>query len=92
MLQDTTQLPQTCNLYLELMDFRRLQSVIKSALQAGFRSQLKREVAAFVVDAREFRADWTANGPMVPNLAPADAVVRLKLFQQTFEANCATKL
>jgi hypothetical protein len=39
-----------------------------------------------VVDARDFRADWVTNGPMVPNLAPGDAIVRLKLFQQMFEA------
>ena len=61
-------------------------SVTNSVAQAGFRVQLKKEVAAFVVDARDFRADWMTNGPMVPNLLPADAVVRLKLFQQTFEA------
>ena len=56
-------------------------------LQTSFRKQLKQEVAAFVVDARDFRADWVANGPMVPDLAPADAIVRLKLFQQMFEVS-----
>jgi len=55
--------------------------------QIGFRKQLRKEVAAFVVDARDFRADWVANGPMVPNLAPSDAIVRLKLFQQMFEVH-----
>lgn len=54
-------------------------------LQSGFRTQLKSQISAFVVDARDFRADWVANGPMVPQLAPADAIIRLKLFQQMFE-------
>lgn len=54
-------------------------------LQIGFRAQLRREVAAFAIDARDFRADWVANGPMLPNLNPAEAVVRLKLFSQMFE-------
>ena len=38
-----------------------------------------------MVDARDFRTDWVANGPMVPNLTPGDAILRLKLFQQMFE-------
>lgn len=37
------------------------------------------------MDARDFRADWVTNGPMIPNLTPAEAIVRLKLFQQMFE-------
>lgn len=72
-----------------LMSFLSYSGLIMccTVMQASFRSQLKKEVAAFVVDAREFRADWVANGPMVPSLAPADAVVRLKLFQPMFEAS-----
>lgn len=54
-------------------------------VQGGFRNQLRQEVATFVLDAKDFRADWVTNRPMVPNLAPADAIVRLKLFQQAFE-------
>ncbi|KAK9794950.1 hypothetical protein WJX73_010224 [Symbiochloris irregularis] len=54
-------------------------------LQAGFKKLLTKEVANFVVDARNFRADWELSGPMVPNLAPLEAVERLKKFQQLFE-------
>lgn len=54
-------------------------------MQAKFRTQLKQEVAAFVNEARDFRADWLTNGPMVPDLLPLEAVVRLKAFEQMFE-------
>ena len=53
--------------------------------QAGFRKELVREVAAFVLDARAFRSDWELQGPMVPGLDPMEAVDRLKKFQQLFE-------
>ena len=53
--------------------------------QAGFKKTLVKEVGAFTIDARNFRADWQASGPMVPNLAPLEAVERLKKFQQLFE-------
>ena len=53
--------------------------------QAGFKKTLVKEVATFTVDAKNFRADWEINGPMVPNLAPLEAVERLKKFQQLFE-------
>ena len=59
------------------------------SLQVGFRNQLRREVTAFVLDARDFRGDWLANGPSLPKLSPADAVVRLKLFQQMFEVRAS---
>ena len=75
-----------CTLLMSILSYSGLMRCC-TVMQASFRSQLKKEVAAFVVDAREFRADWVANGPMVSHLAPADAVVRLKLFQQIFEAS-----
>lgn len=62
-----------------------LLSVRPSRLQAGFKKTLVKEVATFTVDARNFRSDWEASGPMVPNLAPLEAVERLKKFQQLFE-------
>ena len=42
-------------------------------------------MAGFAVDARSFRLDWEANGPMVPGLDPMAAQERLQKFQQTFE-------
>ena len=53
--------------------------------QVGFRKRLLSEVAGFTVDARSFRLDWEANGPMVPGLDPMAAQERLQKFQQTFE-------
>ncbi len=43
-------------------------------------------VAALVADARSFRMEWEALGPMVPGLDPMQAVERLNKFQQPFEA------
>ena len=56
-----------------------------SLMQAGFKKTLTKEVAAFATDAKSFRSDWQANGPMVPGLAPLEAVERLKKFQQMFD-------
>ncbi|KAK9841874.1 hypothetical protein WJX81_008571 [Elliptochloris bilobata] len=56
-----------------------------ASLQAGFRKDLVKEVAAFVLDARAFRTEWELQGPMVPGLDPMEAVDRLKKFQQLFE-------
>ena len=54
-------------------------------LQVGFKKTLTKEVTAFATDAKAFRANWQANGPMVPGLAPLEAVERLKKFQQMFD-------
>eukprot|EP00898_Chlorokybus_atmophyticus_P005691 jgi/Chlat1/6122/Chrsp409S05665 len=51
----------------------------------GFKRELIKEVKLFVVDAASFRADFENNGPMVPGLAPMEAVERLKKFQTQFE-------
>ena len=60
-------------------------------LQAGFKKTLVKDVVTFTVDARNFRTDWEASGPMVPNLAPLEAVERLKKFQQLFEVSAAPR-
>jgi hypothetical protein len=54
-------------------------------VQGGFRKKLMAEVAAFVQDARSFRIEWEAYGPMVAGLDPMEAVERLQKFQQPFE-------
>ena len=53
-------------------------------LQVGFKRRLVKEVKAFVNDAKTFRNDFEANGPMVPGLAPMEAVGRLKKYQSAF--------
>ena len=58
--------------------------------QAGFQKKLVENVAALVADARSFRIEWEAHGPMVPGLDPMQAVERLKKFQQPFEARPVT--
>lgn len=54
-------------------------------LQVGFKRELIKEVKAFVTDVTAFRADFEANGPMLPGLTPAEAVDRLKKYQGLFE-------
>ena len=61
--------------------------IIFLGLQVGFKKTLTKEVTAFATDAKAFRADWQANGPMVPGLAPLEAVERLKKFQQMFDVS-----
>ena len=51
----------------------------------GFKKTLTKEVASFAQDAKSFRQDWQVNGPMVPGLAPLEAVERLKKFQAMFD-------
>ena len=60
-------------------------------MQVGFKKTLTKEVAAFAQDAKAFRGDWQANGPMVPGLAPLEAVERLKKFQQMFDVRPSNK-
>lgn len=55
--------------------------------QVGFKKTLTKEVAAFAQDAKGFRQDWQVNGPMVPGLAPLEAVERLKKFQAMFDVS-----
>ena len=54
-------------------------------LQAGFKRELLKQVKLFVVDAAEFRADWDANGPMVPGVKPLDAIERLDQYKALFD-------
>ena len=46
------------------------------------------EVAALKADARSFRIEWDAHGPMAPALDPMEAEHRLKKFQPAFEVCC----
>ena len=54
-------------------------------LQEPFRKKLVAEVAALKADARSFRIEWDAHGPMAPGLDPMEAEQRLKKFQPAFE-------
>ena len=54
-------------------------------LQTSFKRDLVRNVKTFVQDVTQFRLDFEANGPMVPGIAPADAVERLRKFQRLYE-------
>ena len=52
-----------------------------SAIQGIYKKQLLHDVKDFVKDVKEFRADFEKNGPMVPDIAPDEAVERLGRFK-----------
>ena len=53
-------------------------------LQVGFKRDLVRGVKTFVGNVEVFRVDFEANGPMVPGIAPMEAVDRLKKYENLF--------
>ena len=57
-----------------------------SATPGGFQARVAQGGEnLFIVDVAEFRADWDANGPMVPGIKPLDAVERLKNYKGLFD-------
>ena len=55
-----------------------------NTLQLKFKRKLLKDVRVFQNDVTTFRADYIANGPMVPNIEPMEAVERLKRFKEEF--------
>eukprot|EP00217_Crustomastix_stigmatica_P013603 CAMPEP_0183798542 /NCGR_PEP_ID=MMETSP0803_2-20130417/19119_1 /TAXON_ID=195967 /ORGANISM="Crustomastix stigmata, Strain CCMP3273" /LENGTH=4519 /DNA_ID=CAMNT_0026043227 /DNA_START=42 /DNA_END=13598 /DNA_ORIENTATION=- len=67
---------------------RKLASDVSDSLarlQGEKKKELLKDVKQFTAEAKSFRSDWEANGPMVPGLDPMDAVNRLKAMQALFE-------
>ena len=56
-----------------------------SLTSGKFKRQLMTDIREFSADVQAFRNDYSANGPMVKGLAPAEAVERLKRFESEFE-------
>ena len=54
-------------------------------VQVGFKKSLLGKIRDFVVNVREFRADWIAKGPGVPGTPPNIAVERLRAFKSEYE-------
>tara|TARA_B100000795_G_C22806619_1_gene445355 strand:- start:150 stop:14669 length:14520 start_codon:yes stop_codon:yes gene_type:complete len=54
-------------------------------VQVGFKKSLLGSIRDFVVNVREFRADWIAKGPGVPGTPPNIAVERLRAFKSEYE-------
>ena len=54
-------------------------------VQVGFKKSLLSKIRDFVVNVREFRADWIAKGPGVPGTPPNIAVERLRAFKSEYE-------
>lgn len=55
--------------------------------QGSFRKRLLAEVAEFKQDARSFRIEWDAHGPMIAGLDPVEAEHRLRKLQPVFEVS-----
>jgi len=54
-------------------------------MSEGFKMQLTEDVEVFIVDAKEFRADFVANGPMVEGVPPMEAAERMRKFKRLYE-------
>jgi dynein heavy chain len=54
-------------------------------LQGGFKTTLVREVELFKEDVKRFRHEFETEGPMVPDIAPTEAMERLKKFQRLYQ-------
>jgi dynein heavy chain len=52
--------------------------------QAEFKKSLIKNVDTLKTDVEKFRVDFEQNGPMVPNLEPAEALNRLKNFNEEY--------
>ena len=52
--------------------------------QGAFLTELKEDVKYFVGDIQKFRQDYEKNGPMVPQIAPKEAVERLRSFTDEY--------
>lgn len=55
--------------------------------QGAFRKKLITEVTCLKQEARSFRIEWDAHGPMTPGLDPLEAEHRLKKYQPAFEVS-----
>ncbi len=53
-------------------------------LQSGFRVRLVDAVTVFQDDVKKFRYEFEAEGPMVPDISPAEAMERLTKFQRLY--------
>ena len=54
-------------------------------VQVVFKKSLLNKIRDFVVNVREFRADWIAKGPGVPGTPPNIAVERVRAFKSEYE-------
>ena len=55
------------------------------AMAPGFKDQLTTDTAVFITDAKDFRTDFVANGPMVEGVPPMEAAERMKKYKRLFE-------
>lgn len=53
--------------------------------QAIYLKELKKSIKDFVSDVQNFRADYTANGPMVEGIPPNEAMERLRRFEDEYD-------
>ena len=45
---------------------------------------LKKSIKDFITDVIDFRKDYEANGPMVENISPKEAMERLRRFEDEY--------
>ncbi|RYE97643.1 MAG: hypothetical protein EOO41_03270, partial [Methanobacteriota archaeon] len=69
----------------KLLDKAVEVSATINGLQGGFKARLLTDVRAFVTEVESFRGDYNAHGPMVEALAPAEAMERLRRYEDEYE-------
>ena len=69
----------------KLVDYAETVQDGLSAVQGEFKKKLVNNIKAFQKEVVLFREHYKENGPMTPNIAPKEAVVRLKRFQDEYE-------
>ena len=69
----------------KLVDYAEIVADKLSAIQGIYKKQLIHDVKEFSQDAREFRADFEENGPMVQGITPEEAVERLTRFRDQLQ-------
>ncbi|KAJ1446978.1 dynein heavy chain and region D6 of dynein motor-domain-containing protein [Pelagophyceae sp. CCMP2097] len=69
----------------KLMDLAEDVADELSAIQGQYKKQLVHDVREFAAETRAFRADFDANGPQVPGIAPQEAVERLRRFKDELQ-------
>ncbi|XP_077973667.1 uncharacterized protein LOC120348568 isoform X2 [Styela clava] len=81
-LQQVDSLRQNWSELVQLAD--RLGHTLLKERRASFEQELDKQLKTFVVEVIQFRNAFDAQGPAIPGVRPAEAVIRLQEFQNRF--------
>jgi dynein heavy chain len=67
-----------------LMQYAEVKQKELQTKQSEYLKTLKKSIKEFIVDVQEFRKEYEANGPMVDNISPKEAMERLRRFEDEY--------